>query len=1137
MKKILIPISALFIAGLVHAQLSPTENYVYSKTYLSDPALSSPKTSETVQYFDGLGRPKQVVNIKASPLGKDVVTHIEYDAFGRQVKDYLPVPQGGTLNGAIVPTPLANAAQPGIYGSEKIYAEKILENSPLDRIQQQIQVGTAWANKPVTFQYGTNAQNEVYKFTTNTTWVNNATSSALVLEYFPANQLYKNTVTDEDGNVTIEFKNGQGQVMLVRKVNNGGNIDTYYVYNEYNQLAFVIPPKALAGPVTETVLNDLCYQYRYDGRGRLVEKKLPGKGWEYMVYDKTDRLILSQDAVMDVQNKWLMTKYDTFGRAILTGIISAGERAALQDLIKDLVITESRNATGFAKSGMTVYYSNNYFPSDIQSVLSVNYYDTYPTGSPTVTNVFAQDLLTDNPANSRTTKGMLTASYIKNIEDDKWTKNFIWYDTKGRNIGSRSNNHLGGYTVVNHKLDFAGMVLQSNTYHRRLITDPEKGIVEKFTYDSQNRLLTHTHQIGSNPVEYLTQNKYNELSQLENKKVGGISLASPLQTIDYKYNIRGWMTNINDPVNLGNDLFGYKIKYNQVEGLETPNTDFPDLKVIPRYNGNIAEVDWRTSTAANDHLRRYGYVYDSLNRLSAGFYQKDSNPSAKEYFEKLEYDLNGNITNLKRSSELIVGNTAANFINNLNYTYQGNRLTSVKDLVSSIGGYKGNTMQYDANGNMTSNPDKNKMIITYNFLNLPSSITETVFVNSTNNTYYTYRADGTKVSKRYIPMGAEQKTDYLDGFQYNNLESLGSTVPTVPTLKFAPTSEGYFDFEKNKYIYNYIDHLGNVRLSYFNNGAMLEVVEENNYYPFGLKHKSYNSLPGNYSYQYKYNGKELQETGMYDYGARMMMPDIARWGVIDPAAEYFPDITPYAYVVNDPIGFVDNDGEMPGPVGAIIGIFSDYIMQVGVNYFLDGKDFRTSLTDISGWSLAVSGVSGFATGGISALTKAATSGIGKQALVKTIDFGVDVLVGTVESAVTNQLETGEFDIWKSFTGGLLEAGIGKFIPLKYVDKLESKLARKMNISAEKMTRYKNRMQNDANRSRSTRARNNRKYAENKKAYESYTAAYAGVKVVNDAYKAGGAEALQNIDLFKKTPEETKKPTITVGEVTGGIIRE
>ena len=146
MKKIIIPISTLFITGLAHAQLSQTENYVYSKTYLSDPALLTPKTSETVQYFDGLGRPKQVVNVKASPLGKDMVTHIEYDGFGRQVKDFLPIPQSGTLNGAIVPTPLANA--PSVYGSEKIYAEKVLENSPLDRIQQQVQVGNDWTTKP-----------------------------------------------------------------------------------------------------------------------------------------------------------------------------------------------------------------------------------------------------------------------------------------------------------------------------------------------------------------------------------------------------------------------------------------------------------------------------------------------------------------------------------------------------------------------------------------------------------------------------------------------------------------------------------------------------------------------------------------------------------------------------------------------------------------------------------------------------------------------------------------------------------------------------------------------------------------------------------------------------------------------------
>ena len=76
-----------------------------------------------------------------------------------------------------------------------------------------------------------------------------------------------------------------------------------------------------------------------------------------------------------------------------------------------------------------------------------------------------------------------------------------------------------------------------------------------------------------------------------------------------------------------------------------------------------------------------------------------------------------------------------------------------------------------------------------------------------------------------------------------------------------------------------------MRLSYFNNGSSIEVLEENNYYPFGLKHEGYTPLVGNPAYQYKYNGKELQETGMYDYEARMYMPDLGRWGVHDPLSE------------------------------------------------------------------------------------------------------------------------------------------------------------------------------------------------------------------------------------------------------------
>ncbi|MGI9581923.1 RHS repeat-associated core domain-containing protein, partial [Chryseobacterium sp. RRHN12] len=100
-------------------------------------------------------------------------------------------------------------------------------------------------------------------------------------------------------------------------------------------------------------------------------------------------------------------------------------------------------------------------------------------------------------------------------------------------------------------------------------------------------------------------------------------------------------------------------------------------------------------------------------------------------------------------------------------------------------------------------------------------------------------------------------------------------------------------------------------VSYKNNGTALEVIDANNYYPFGLKHQNGTIVPvpfGGVPYNYKYNGKELQETGMYDYGARFYMPDLGRWGVVDELSEKFNRHTPYAYVVNDPINGIDPDG-------------------------------------------------------------------------------------------------------------------------------------------------------------------------------------------------------------------------------------
>ncbi|ALR29631.1 hypothetical protein ATE47_03405 [Chryseobacterium sp. IHB B 17019] len=971
MKKILIPIGTLLVSGFAYAQnqSSSTENYVYSKTYLDYNGTTPTKTSETVQYFDGLGRPKQVVNIKASPLGKDVVSPIIYDGFGRQTRDYLPVPQQGTNNGAIysqtqglVDFPIGDPTN--TYINEKAFSEKVLENSPLDRVLQQKQVGSAWQTKPVQFGYDANIDGEVKKYIATFNYTTFTSSLSLSSTGYAAGQLYKNTVTDEDGNQTIEFKNGRGQVLLVRKVNGTENVDTYYVYNDYNQLAFVIPPLATLAADPNTVLNDLCYQYIYDGRNRLVEKKLPGKGWEYMVYNKADQLVMNQDTNLKSQGKWLFTKYDQFGRIIYTGITNnTSSRQTLQTVVTAAIYTfEIRSAGSFTISGMPIYYTNHALPGSLSQVLSINYYDSYPayTFNPSFpTDILGEPTLTGTPTTEGlSTKSLPVMSLVKNIEDDNWTKNYTYYDKKGRAIGSYSINHLGGYTKMESKLDFAGVVLNTNTYHLRKQGEIGVTVKERFVYDNGNRLTQHYHQVDSKPEVLLTENSYNELSQLINKKVG-----NNLQSIDYAYNIRGWMTDINKAQmslpDLGGKLFSYKIRYNEKVGITNPDpAQFTGKDVVARYNGNIAEVDWRTSEF-NSSLtpKRYGYVYDKLNRLTAGYYQNPDNPYNKESTESLSYDLNGNISSLYRTSIPEFGNTTSTVIDNLEYVYnEGNKVSMINDHSQNPSGYEGGggSIHYDLNGNMDIMPDKNINKITYNFLNLPKKVE---YTGATVGIDYLYNAAGIKLQKKSPRTECGivncnswiDVTDYLDGFHY--LSALGSgtggggggssdmrsfseqtsramemqaytvdqlnttntvtTLAQTPDLQFFPTAEGFYDYKKDLYIYQYKDHLGNVRVSFTKTGTgLLQVVDNNDYYPFGMNHFGTGSaMFGTGSYKnYKYNGKELQETGMYDYGARFYMPDIGRWGVVDPLAEQYRRHSTYNYAVNNPIRFIDPDG-------------------------------------------------------------------------------------------------------------------------------------------------------------------------------------------------------------------------------------
>ena len=890
-------------------------NYIITRAYqqaTSTPLVApSPEQAQVqITYFDGLGRPIQQIANQQSSTGKDIVTPIEYDAFGRQTKDYLPYVPNAAASLNYKPSALTDVLNFPQYYGQNPFSEKLFEASPLLRVLKQAAPGSDWAlnsGHEIKLDYQTNIAGEVKRFDVSLTadYVPSITANA----NYVANVLYKTVTTDENNNPIEEFKDKEGHVVLKRNYDTSVAHDTYYVYDVYGNLNYVLPPKAEGG-TSQTVLDELCYQYQYDYRNRLVAKKLPGKQWEYMVYDKLDRVVATGPAFSpfsDVTGAgWLITKYDVFNRVVYTGWLNSpannSTRGTMQQAQTNATtINESKQASG-SIDGIAVNYSNNVLPNTFK-LLTVNYYDNYaiPTVS-TATNVEGQTVTTS-------TKGLATGSWTRvptTTAEVKAETNYVLYDAKFRPIRNYTTNYLGGFTCTDSKLDaFSGQLQYTLQKHKRTSGDAELTVKEAFTYSAQNRLLTHTHQINGGAEQLLADNTYDELGKLTSKKVGNTSVA-PLQKVDYSYNIRGWMTAINSIANLNvgtdpADLFSFKLNYNTVDGSTSAANKL--------YNGNIAETFWSTATDGG-FVRNYGYKYDSLNRLKDATYQK-SGQVTNMYNENLSYDKNGNILTLIRNGD-IDAQAGTIGIDNLSYGYasSSNKLMSVVDNTNNTSGFKdgnitGDDYVYDVNGNMTVDKNKNITGILYNHLNLPTKI-----IFPTGNIVYFYTASGQKVQKVVTENATVTTTDYLGGYQYKNA-----------VLQFFPTVEGYV---KNtpvsgtntySYVFNYTDHLGNVRLSYTKNPStnVLDIIEENNYYPFGLKHNGYNVDNFQPEYKYQYNGKELQDEfglNMYDYGARNYDAALGRWMNIDPLAEKGRRWSPYNYAMDNPVYFIDPDGMM-----------------------------------------------------------------------------------------------------------------------------------------------------------------------------------------------------------------------------------
>jgi RHS repeat-associated protein len=719
-----------FIFKTIHAQ-TPTssKNYIVEttvkvagKTSASQlNSLNVDEANRNIQYIDGIGRLEQNIQWKASPTQKDIVQTKAYDSFGREITKYLPFAASSSNDGSFKATAITNQSdfygiaswEPNVIHTPFPYGQTVIEPSPLNRIMEQGSSGAVWqpyqssiANSGHTLKinYASNIANEVMLWSLTST---GATSSA----DYPANKLYKDVTKDENwvsgkSGTIEEFKDLEGKVLLKRSWETEYiALNTYYVYDDYNNLRYVIPPAVAVSSFVENDLtfNNFIYAYHYDGRKRVTEKKLPGKDWEYIVYNKLDQVVLTQDGVLRAAGKWLFSKYDALARPIISGIITSSSSRAVWQGNFNAQPYQWENRSNANGTG----YTNNSLPtSGVDYFHILSYYDDYdfvgnPFGQPNGTT----EVLSPN------TRGLPTGTRTNIVGTNTMLASVNYYDKNGKVLRTKSDNQFGGTDEVTNIYNFGGEIIVSTRLH--IANSISTTIANSFAYDHVGRPLATSENINSQGEVMLNKLEYNEIGELKKKNLHSTDGGSTfLQNSTYSYNERGWLKNTNSTE------FSFQLNYQDGS--------------TPQYNGNISNQN--STNGGTNNI--FTYSYDKLNRLTNG--------ATSNFGEALTYDVMGNIATMNRDG----GGTAT-------YSYVGNLLTGITGGGLTTSGYA-----YDANGNAIID-GRLGMNLAYNHLNLP-----TVFYKSGLHFEYTYDASGKKLSRRNI--GTSVITDYADGIQYTN---------------------------------------------------------------------------------------------------------------------------------------------------------------------------------------------------------------------------------------------------------------------------------------------------------------------------------------------------------------------------------
>jgi RHS repeat-associated protein len=839
--------------------------------------LTIDKKAQSTTYLDGLSRAVQVVR-KGTHYDEqtnqwyDMVQDITYEAGGRVDKSLLPYPT--TENSGKYKTNVATA-QPAYYqtkfGDNNAFAKAEYDNSPLNKIVKSYAPGNSWVGANVNSfgdagLYISNV-NPVHRFTVGYSEGEvpvdkGVYPTGMLSMYYGIDEKGKRILTYVNKGGLVVFKQVQLADVINNPINNNDYLCTYYVYDDFDQLRFTITPKAFKAiannnwVITNEVANELCYWYDYDELGRNIAKKAPGKGVEYTAYDKRNRPVFIQDANMLADgNSFLATLYDDLDRPVIVGLYKP-----LNKTIADLRVQADNsasisNSVNTTNGGIITLWGNVITASEINNSsifvqLRFNYFDSYTyTNAKTFDVNHANNLVyknistggnVDDNTLTKRTYGMPTGTKIKVLDgNNTYLTTTLFVDEEGRVIQAQEDNIKGGVEITSTQYHFDGRVLSTSETHNGIGTAYTNfNMLTKYKFDKVGRKVGIAKKINTTSRNYITSPnvvstqedadagykiiavyKYNELGQRVKKTLSpDYNSGQGLETIDYSYNIRGWLTGINKDYALGeysgnqwDHYFGMYIGYDNADGKFSAS----------QLNGQITGVQWKSQ--GDNTPRKFDYVYDAANRLiAANFKQRGNNTESwnntlVDFSSKdIVYDENGNLQSLTQMG-VLPGATAPVMVDKLSYQYKNNsnKLARIDDLGNSgaTNGKQGDFKDgsnvagtddytYDNNGNLVVDQNKKILNVQYNYLDLPSIITLEAPANSTNGSRtisYTYDATGKKLQKQVfesIGLGANRTitTTYINDFVYDAkvTNQGGSPEPDDHTdaLQFITHEEG-----------------------------------------------------------------------------------------------------------------------------------------------------------------------------------------------------------------------------------------------------------------------------------------------------------------------------------------------------------